>query len=315
MKVSIIVPVYNVSRYLRRCLDSIGRQTFRDFEVIAVDDGSTDDSGRQLDEYEADFPLRRIHQANRGLSEARNAAMAVASGEYLLMVDSDDCIHPRLLELAVEAAERGGLDVVAFDYRRVDDAEVPDVLAAWASDSAGADAERPSSPFFDWFVGGGRWPCAWQFLYRRRSLGDRRFIPGILYEDIPFVLSYLAGDVRGGYLRKELYCYAATQGSITAVKTYRRRMDGYEVGLRTLRTALDERQYRMFVSRAFVAWLRDLWRRVRAIGDAGLRREQQDDFARLMRRLFDGDLVRWGDFDLRWRVRLWLAMLGGGRRR
>ena len=80
MKVSIVIPVYNVSRYLRRCLGSVGRQTFRGFEVIAVDDGSTDDSGRWLDEYEADFPLRRIHQANRGLSEARNAAMAVASG-------------------------------------------------------------------------------------------------------------------------------------------------------------------------------------------------------------------------------------------
>lgn len=314
MKVSVIVPVYNVSRYLRRCLDSIARQTFRDFEVIAVDDGSTDDSGRQLDEYEATFPLRRIHQANQGLSGARNTAMAAAAGDYLLMVDSDDCIHPRLLELTVGAMESRSLDFVAFDYRRANEAEVLDVLAAWDSDDASAETEHPAA-FFDWFVGERRWPCAWQFLYRRRSLGDRRFIPGILYEDIPFVISYLAGNVNGCYLRKELYCYAATQDSITAQKTYRRRMDGYAVGLRALRAALDERQYRLFVRRAFACWFRDLWRRVRAIGDADLRHGQQDAFARLMRLLLAEDLVRWGDFGLRWRIRFGLAMLGKGKGR
>lgn len=312
MKVSIIVPVYNVSRYLRRCLDSIGRQTFRDFEVIAVDDGSTDDSGRLLDEYEATFPLRRMHQANQGLSGARNAAMAVAEGEYLLMVDSDDCIHPRLLELAVGAAERGGLDFVLFDYCRGDDVRIRDTESAWASDSADAELELPPGSFFDWFVGSRRWPCVWQFLFRRSSLGNRRFIPGILYEDIPFALSYLAGGVRGGYLRKELYCYAVTPGSITLRKTYQRRMDGYAVGLRELRSALDERQYRMFVRRSFAIWLRDLWRRVHAIGEADLRREQLAAFARFMRRLFEDGLVRWGDFGLPWRIRFGWTMLGAG---
>ena len=312
MKVSILLPVYNVSRYLLRCLDSIGRQTFRDFEVIAVDDGSTDDSGRQLDEYEPTFPLRRIHQANQGLSGARNTALTAAAGEYVLMVDSDDFIHPRLLELAVAAVERKGLDCIAFDYRRADDVGARDVRAAWTADSADGEVVIPPGTFFDWFVGEGRWPCVWQFLFRRSALGSRRFIPGILYEDIPFALSFLADDVRGGYLRKELYCYAVTQGSITMRKTYGRRMEGYAVGLRTLREALDERQYRLFVGRAFSVWLRDLWRRVRAIEEPGLRREQQDEFARFMRRLFEGDLVRWGDFGLRWRIRLGLALLRGG---
>lgn len=312
MKVSIVIPIYNVSRYLRRCLDSVGRQTFRDFEVIAVDDGSTDGSGRMLDEYEETFPLRRIHQANQGLSAARNAALAVAEGDYLLMVDSDDFIHPRLLELAVGVAERRGLDCVAFDYCRADDVRARDVNAAWTSDAADGEVVIPPGKFFDWFVGERRWPCVWQFLFRRSALGDRRFIPGILYEDIPFAFSFLAGDVRGGYVRKELYCYAVTQGSITAQKTYLRRMDGYVEGLRSLRQALDERQYRMFVRRDFTAWLRDLWRRVRAVADADCRREQLDAFARLLRRLFADDLVRWGDFGMMWRIRLGWSMLGRG---
>ena len=315
MRVSIIIPVYNVSRYLYRCLDSVGRQTFRDFEVIAVDDGSTDESGRLLDEYAANFPLRRVHQANQGLSGARNTALAMAEGEFLLMVDSDDFIHPRLLELAVGAAEREGLDCVAFDYCRADDARAQDVQSAWLADSAVGETTVPRGPFFDWFVGERRWPCVWQFLFRRSALGDRRFIPGILYEDIPFALSFLAGDVKGGYLRKELYCYSVTQGSITAQKTYLRRMDGYAAGLRALRETLDERQYRMFVRKDFTAWLRDLWRRVRAIADADHRRKQQDDFACLMRQLFADDLVRWGDFGLKWRFRLGWPMLGRGTRR
>lgn len=315
MKVSIIVPVYNVSRYLRRCLDSIGRQTFRDFEVIAVDDGSTDDSGRQLDEYEASFPLRRIHQANQGLSGARNSAMAVAQGEYLLMVDSDDCIHPRLLEFAVSAADKSGLDAVLFDYRRVADDEVGEVLSGWNADEEDVAAEEVPGLIYDWFVETERWPCAWQFLYRRSSLGNRSFIPGILYEDIPFTMSYLASGIRGVHLRKELYCYAVTCGSITGYASYSGRIAGYETGLRVLRKSLAECQYRKFVRRSFARWLRDLWRRVRAIEDVDGRRRQLGELSGLLRTMFADDLVRWGDFRLLWRIRFALLMVRRGWRR
>ena len=115
MKVSVIVPVYNASGYLPRCLNSIGGQSFRDYEVIAVDDGSTDGSAGVLESFAGRLPLRILRQANQGQSVARNAAMAVAQGEYILMVDADDFIHPRLLETAVAAADRGKLDFVLFD--------------------------------------------------------------------------------------------------------------------------------------------------------------------------------------------------------
>lgn len=312
MRVSIILPVYNVSRYLRRCLDSIARQTFRDFEVIAVDDGSTDDSGRQLDDYEASFPMRRIHQPNRGLSAARNAAMAEATGEYLLMVDSDDCIHPRLLEFTVAAADGAGLDLVLFDYRRIDDAGVGGIMSEWNADASTVASEEIPGSFFDWFVRARRWPCVWQFLYRRSVIADRTFIPGILYEDIPFAMSLLASGIKGGYIRKELYCYAITNGSITGYTSYLGRIAGYETGLRFLRKELNEHQYRLFIGRSFAYWLRDLWRHVRAIGDADERRKQFGALALFLRTMFADDLARWGDFRLPWRIRFAFLILSRG---
>ena len=313
MRVSIILPVYNVSRYLRRCLDSIARQTFRDFEVIAVDDGSTDDSGRQLDEYEAPFPMRRIHQPNRGLSAARNTAMVAATGEYLLMVDSDDCIHPRLLELTVRAAESDRLDFVLFDYRHVPDAEVEGLMRDWSEDRDEPRPRRLPVPAFDAFIRGRSKPVACQMLYRRATLDGRWFVPSMLYEDVPFVLSYLAGSVRGASLDKELYCYAATSGSITTRTDYRRRMEGYETGLRILKRELGPAHYRDFIRLNFAKWLRDLWRSVRRLQPGEERAVQVQALRRFLRRLFSDGLIRWGDFAFSWQVCYALAVLRAGR--
>ena len=308
MKVSIVLPVYNVSRHLRGCLDSIARQTFRDFEVVAVDDGSTDGSGQMLEDYPAAFPMRVIHQANQGLSAARNAALAAVSGEYVLMVDSDDRIHPRLLELAVRTAEASRLDFVAFDYRRVPEAEVGAVSDEWAADRTEAEPVPLAVPAFDWFVDERRRPMAWQFLYRRETLRGRAFVPGILYEDVPFVLPYLASPVRGAHLPKELYCYAVAQGSITSAKNHLRRMAGYEAGLRILKDKLDAVRYRTFVRKDFAAWLRGLWRDVHGLGAADGRAEQVAALRSFLRRLFGDGLIERGDFRLLWRLRFaWAA--------
>lgn len=97
--ISIIVPVYNVEEYLRECVDSVLNQTYSDIEVILVDDGSTDQSGNICDEYAGmDSRIKVIHKKNEGVSAARNTGIEVASGERIIFVDSDDCIHPQLLE-------------------------------------------------------------------------------------------------------------------------------------------------------------------------------------------------------------------------
>jgi glycosyltransferase involved in cell wall biosynthesis len=136
LELSIIVPVYNVAPYLRKCVDSLLAQDISDYEIILVDDGSTDESGIICDEYatsslstagtspfsEADhsiIPIRVIHQENGGLSAARNSGVKIANGDYLMFVDSDDYIEPNVLGKLMAQVERDDLDVLRFDYQNV----------------------------------------------------------------------------------------------------------------------------------------------------------------------------------------------------
>lgn len=103
--VSVIIPVYNTEAYLPRCLDSLLAQTYTDFEIICVDDGSTDNSGRICDEYaRKDSRIRVVHIPNGGVSNARNTGLELARGEYILFVDSDDWVEPKHVELLLPLA-------------------------------------------------------------------------------------------------------------------------------------------------------------------------------------------------------------------
>lgn len=136
VKLSFIVPVYNVAPYLSKCVDSLLMQDYDDYEIILVDDGSTDESGVICDEYaasllstkgtspfsEADHsiaPIRVIHQQNGGLSAARNTGIKAAKGNYLCFVDSDDYWQPNVLGGLMAQVERENLDVLRFDYQNV----------------------------------------------------------------------------------------------------------------------------------------------------------------------------------------------------
>ncbi len=114
--ISVIIPVYNVEEYLRECVDSVLNQTFRDFEVILVNDGSTDSSGEICDEYvEKDERVTVIHQKNGGLSVARNTGLSEANGKYVYFLDSDDYISGNALEILLNIAKKDKSDIVFFD--------------------------------------------------------------------------------------------------------------------------------------------------------------------------------------------------------
>lgn len=118
--VSIIIPVYNVEKYLRICLESVLQQTYKDYEVIMVDDGSTDDSPNICCEYtQRDSRFSVIHQANMGLASARNTGIRAAKGEYIYFIDSDDCINVRLLEVAIGLAEKEQANIVQIELESV----------------------------------------------------------------------------------------------------------------------------------------------------------------------------------------------------
>lgn len=114
-KISVIVPVYNVDKYLCRCIDSILAQTFADFELLLIDDGSTDASGRICDEYEAkDKRIRVFHQENGGVSSARNKGLCECIGEWVQFIDSDDWIETYAFQTLIDAIDNG--DMVLSDY-------------------------------------------------------------------------------------------------------------------------------------------------------------------------------------------------------
>ena len=117
IKVSVTVPVYNTSKYLRKCLESLKNQQLEDIEFILVDDGSTDNSGQICDEYAAqDIRFKVIHQANGGLASARQKGLEVASGKYVIVCDSDDWVEENIYERLYEAAEKSCADIVVCNY-------------------------------------------------------------------------------------------------------------------------------------------------------------------------------------------------------
>lgn len=130
MKLSIIIPIYNVAPYLRKCVDSLLAQDISDYEIILVDDGSTDNSGAICDEYTSpsfvnsltrSVVIKVIHQPNAGLSAARNSGVKIANGDYLMFVDSDDFIEPNVLGGLMAQVERDDLDVLRFNYQNVNE--------------------------------------------------------------------------------------------------------------------------------------------------------------------------------------------------
>ena len=117
--VSVVVPVYNVEPFLPECVESILAQTWQNYEVILVDDGSTDSSGKMCDDYaRKNTRVRVIHKKNGGLSSARNAGIDIALGNYIAFVDSDDAVHPDYLKVLVEIAEGLDADLVACDFNK-----------------------------------------------------------------------------------------------------------------------------------------------------------------------------------------------------
>ena len=133
--ISIIVPIYNVEVYIRECIDSILAQTYPDFELILVDDGSPDSCGRICDDYaKGDNRIKVVHKVNGGLTSARNAGLEVAKGEWIMHVDGDDWIESDMIESLIEAAQATGADLVVGDFTKYGPCAGYYKLPTWSSD-------------------------------------------------------------------------------------------------------------------------------------------------------------------------------------
>ena len=183
MLVSIIVPVFKVEKYLSNCIESILQQTFRDFELILVDDGSPDNCGKICDDYaRRDSRIKVIHQENGGLSVARNSAIDIAKGDYLTFIDSDDFVLPHYLEKMVHASQVNDADISVCGIVRCSSA---DSLSDIAEDLSRTDAEVFVDDKMEVFFTTKKInTTAWGKLYRNFIFKTVKYPIGKYHEDV-----------------------------------------------------------------------------------------------------------------------------------
>ncbi len=238
-KISIIIPMYNVEKYLRRCLDSVANQTFKDWQAICVNDGSPDNSREIADEYAArDSRFVVINKENGGLSDARNVGMEHATGEYIMYLDSDDFIHPQTMEIAYCMAVRDNSDIVSFTYDRIYRPRLmvmhklgmnTDNIVPWGIHkkyNIDKIKSRVTNDIFEYATESAhnvgnknhRWlvkHCqVWKHLYRRDLISDTPFIKGILFEDFPWWSEVMLKSPRVTIINLPLYYYIPNFGGI-----------------------------------------------------------------------------------------------------
>ena len=225
LKLSFIVPVYNVAPYLRKCVDSLLAQDYNNYEIILVDDGSPDDCPQICDEYAEkanasqelrakSVPIRVIHQQNGGLSAARNAGLEVAQGEYVCFVDSDDYWEPNVLGGLMAQVEHDNLDVLRFEYQNVNEHyqvylpnKYPHQVDSHVEITNGRDYLNERMGY----------ACYAVMYIMRRSIVPK-FAEGIHFEDVDWLprMMLQARHVRSS--TKVVYNYLIRQGSITQVQ-------------------------------------------------------------------------------------------------
>ena len=218
--ITVVIPVYNVEKHLVKCIQSVLKQTFKDYEIILVDDGSTDESGKICDEYVQKYPfVSVIHQENKGLGGARNTGIKAAKGEYILFLDSDDYIDAELLEICYSKVKKYDCDMVLFDLIAVYDDGTKGVKYTCKSVSQNdliSNDEIKSLLFVS---------SACNRLFRTTLFLDNEieFPEKLWYEDLRTVTK-LISRVKGVYYYNErpLYYYYQRSGSIMHTPDFNR---------------------------------------------------------------------------------------------
>ncbi len=235
-KISVIIPVYNVEDYLSQCLDSVINQAnFFDYEIICVNDGATDDSGKILEEYsKKDKKIKVITQENKGLSGARNTGIDVAKGEYICFLDSDDAFAPYTLDVFYDIAKDSGCDVVVCGK---DVSSLQDFYPEPKYDY------KIYSPALKNIVNIAKAKSqAWNKLYSAKALKNHRFIEGITFEDWPFVTTLFADIKSFAFLSTPLYFYNQDNVSITRSPFSAKKIKSYMTGIRYVYDFFKERE-------------------------------------------------------------------------
>lgn len=219
--ISIIVPIYNVEDYLKRCLETIMQQTYKNLEIILVNDGSTDHSETIIQEFvEKDSRFVAVKKENGGLSDARNAGIEIAAGKFLIFVDSDDYIHPQFVEMLHWALKKTDSDIAVCQSVEVDEKEVRDFENERVSEKRVDVLDSVEGMKF-WYTSSFRTPTvAWNKIYKRELFSSERFAVGRYHEDEFIMHRLFMKASRIAYLWADLYYYVQRSNSITGARAY-----------------------------------------------------------------------------------------------
>lgn len=218
--VSIIIPIYNVERYLEKCLDTVVKQSHENIEVILVNDGSSDQSGAIAERYLVDRRIRLLHKKNGGLSDARNTGIDAATGEYVMFIDSDDYVTTDFVSAALSEARASAASIVCFrftfvteqgEYIRISSKKSRPLRTEFSNIEAIKDSFR---------LGGSLKVNAWNKLYKKSLFIDHeiRYPKGRLHEDNLTTYKLLYFSKKTIFIDKPLLYYRQRPGSIMQKK-------------------------------------------------------------------------------------------------
>lgn len=245
-KFSIIIPVYNVSNYLKKCLDSVFNQSFKDFEVIAINDGSTDNSLEILEEYK---DIKIINQENQGLSMARNNGIEASNGEYFILLDSDDYIEKDLL-LKLDESTKNNPDLVRFQVKLVEDDKEINYEEMPFTGLNGVEAFHKIVKYH--YI-----ENAWAYLYKKDYYMKNEFYfkPNMLHEDYGLIPCVIIKANKVNSISYVGYNYVQRKGSIMNDKNYEKEVkkcyDVLEQYLSIINKS-DDKIYKSFLANSLI---------------------------------------------------------------
>ncbi len=238
--ISVIVPVYNVEKYVDKCIESIINQTYKNLEIILVDDGSTDNSGKICDEYaKADSRVVVMHKNNGGLSDARNTGINEAKGRYITFVDSDDYIDVNMIELMYERIFKDNSDMCMCNFCRVDE---KGTLLDIKDDGFIEDMVLTKSDIFAKFIGPAhsKYVVAVCKLYKKEIFDEFQYVKGKTHEDEFIVHHILNKCNKISCMKDVLYYYLKRDNSIMNSGFSINRMDAVEAILERTKFAIEK---------------------------------------------------------------------------
>ena len=221
--VSIIVPAYNVEKYIKKCINSLINQTYKNIEIILVDDGSTDGTGKICDLFsKKDKRIKVIHKENGGLSDARNCGIDIATGNYILLVDSDDYVDLEIVEFLYNNLKENNADIstcLPKKFKENDNDSLKD-------DKKNTNAIlKKEDALENLFYLKNLTVSAWGKLYKKELFKNIRYPKGKLYEDLPTTYRLFAKSNIISTNSKKMYYYLIRKGSIMNSKFNKKRMD------------------------------------------------------------------------------------------